>query len=174
MIFVEAIDKLFHDSFKTGRSIDEQALEQIVSRFQKYLEKQDGSVSVPRGIIVHDNNQTVAKKHTALMKDFYTSGTLWTKVTRVVETPLFVDSSLTRMIQVADLVSYAFRRYLENDETGLFEILFPRVHHIGKVAVGARHYTGQPCSCAVCKAHKMPGMSYGHFRRRHNRKTRTS
>ena len=94
----------------------------MVSRFERYLQ----NVGPEFGLLIHDNNPTYAKRHTDLMRTFLQRGTLWTSVERVIETPLFVDSQLTGMIQVADLCAYALRRYLENGETELFELIFSR------------------------------------------------
>ena len=61
-----------------------------------------------------------------MMRSFHAAGTLWTRVECIIETPMFVDSKLTRMVQIADLCAYALRRYLENGETGLFRPIFAR------------------------------------------------
>jgi hypothetical protein len=119
-LFAECIDKIHFDPLRTGRSVDEQAFEQVVSRFHHYLARSQQPDEAKYGLLVHDNNETMAKKHTDLMRNFHTQGTLWTRVDRIVETPLFVDSGLTRMIQLADLCSYALRRYVEKGETNLF------------------------------------------------------
>ena len=71
-----------------------------------------------------------------------------------IETPLFVDSKLTRMVQIADLCAYALRRYLENGETGLFQPIFARADRIGDTAVGVRHFSPLACDCAICRAHQ--------------------
>ena len=104
-------------------------------------------------MLVHDNNETVARKHTRMMRSFHATGTLWTSVDCIIETPMFVDSELTRMIQIADLCAYALRRYLENDETWLFRPIFGRADRIGEVAVGVRHFSPPGCGCAICEAH---------------------
>jgi len=87
--------------------------------------------------LIHDNNETVAKKHTVLMKKFHASGTLWTNLKNIIETPLFVDSQLTGMVQIADLCAYALRRYLENNETELFDLVFQRADRKGVMVVGS-------------------------------------
>jgi hypothetical protein len=46
----------------------------------------------PKGAEIHDNNQTVEKKLTDLMKPFHQKGTLFTRIDHIIETPLFVDS----------------------------------------------------------------------------------
>lgn len=125
-LFAECIDKTHFDPARTGRTVDEQALEQVVSRFQHYLAIIGGGAGGPSGLLVHDNNPTIAKKHTALIRDFHTKGTLWTAIDRIIETPLFVDSSLTRMVQLADMCSYFLRRYVENGETEFFKKIFVR------------------------------------------------
>ena len=106
------------------------------------------------GLLVHDNNQTVARRHTELMRRFHREGTLWTRIDRLIETPLFVDSGLTRMVQVADLCAYALRRYLENHETALFARIFQRAHRIQNRVVGVRHFTNTSCACEICRAHR--------------------
>jgi hypothetical protein len=106
------------------------------------------------GLLIHDNNQTVADKHTKLMKSFLRNGTFWTRIESIIETPLFVDSQLTSMVQVADLCAYALRRYLENHEAELFRQIFTRADRRGNIAVGVRHFTSAACSCEICYAHR--------------------
>lgn len=156
-LFFEAIDKIYQDSGKTGRSIDEQAFEQVVSRFEQYLQKLSLSSGVKDyGLLVHDNNETMARKHTDLMRSFHANGTLWHKVDHIIETPLFVDSRLTSMVQIADLSSYAIRRYIENGEESLFNKIFKIADKPGRFVVSARHFTGYSCKCTICKSHRIP------------------
>lgn len=153
-LFAECIDKVHCSGRVSTQTIDEQAFEQIVSRFQSFLGATGPIESPNLGIMIHDNNQTVAKKHTDLMKSFHKSGTLWRKVTNIIETPLFVDSSLTSMIQIADLCSYALRRYCENGEKELFELIYKRADKRNGIVVGVRHYTDLKCSCKICANHR--------------------
>ena len=106
------------------------------------------------GLLIHDNNFTVAKKHTELMKQYLANGTLWTQIDRIVETPLFVDSQLTSMVQIADLCAYALRRYLENDETELFDQIYSRAHRRNNAVVGVRHFSSPKCSCRICESRR--------------------
>jgi hypothetical protein len=154
-LFADCINKLHFNPTWTHRTAGDEAFEQLVSRFEQYLATTDDqSGQAHHGLLVHDNNQTVAKKHTELMRRFHKEGTLWTRIQRLIETPLFVDSSLTRMVQVADLCSYALRRYLENGEVDLFRRIFQRADRRGSTVVGVRHFTVQTCSCDICKAHR--------------------
>lgn len=146
-IIADAISKA---DFTPGKySPYELAFEQVVSRFQTFLAKH-GSL----GLIVSDNNATAAPRLTKLSRQFHKDGTLYRDIINIVETPLFVDSALTSMIQMADLCAYALRRLIENGETGLWSIVEPRVEQLGNSMVGVRHYTAKrPCSCRICTAH---------------------
>ncbi len=150
-IFAECIDKVFFDPTKSKSSVDEQALEQIVSRFEHYMSNIAKSKKEDvYGLLVHDNNETVCKKHTALMKRFHKKGTLWTSIKHIVETPLFVDSELTSMIQIADLCSISLRRFFENGDIELFSRISPRFDKKNTKLVGVRHFTDPTCNCEVC------------------------
>lgn len=154
-LYAECVDKIHFDPIKAGKAPEEQGFEQVVSRFQQSLARNVTTKDTP-GLIVHDNNQSVARKHTFLMRGYHEKGTLWTDIPNIVETPLFVDSSLTRMVQLADLCAYALRRYLENSEVELFRRIFARADRLknGRV-VGVRHYTSNGCACEICKAHRI-------------------
>ena len=153
-LFAECIDKLHHDPIRHSRSIEEQALEQVISRFERYLDNiSSGQSQNAYGLTVHDKNQTVARKHTEMMRYFHQSGTLWTKVNNIIETPMFVDSSLTSMVQIADLCAYALRRFVENGEVNLFLRVFPRADRMGVKTVGVRHFSQMNCACQICGSH---------------------
>ena len=148
-LFAECIDKLHFNPRITGSNVEEQAFEQVVSRFEQSLRNRRGG----HGLLIHDNNHTVARRHTELMKSFLRSGTLWTDVEHVIETPMFVDSQLTSMVQLADVAAYALRRYLENGEEELFDLVFQRADRAAGFTVGVRHFTGQGCQCKICVSH---------------------
>jgi len=152
-LFADCLDKVHFDPTKHPYTVvDEVAFDQLVSRFEQFL-RIAASEGQDIGLLIHDNNETIAKKHTQLMQSFHRRGTLWTKIDHIIETPLFVDSSLTGMVQIADLCAYALRRYLENDETDLFDLIFQCADRRDEVVVGVRHFTKQPCSCKICEAH---------------------
>ena len=154
-LFAECVDKIHFDPEIARLSLDEQAFEQIISRFERYLQNTDGANgSSNYGLIVHDNNDTVARKHTQMMRTFHQKGTLWINIHKIIETPLFVDSKLTSMVQIADLCSYSLRRYLENDESNLFSKIYARADRQGDRTVGVRHFANEDCSCIICRNHR--------------------
>lgn len=116
----------------------------------KVTRKNDGQERV-YGALIHDNNETVSKRHTELMKRFHRYGTLWTKIEKIIETPLFVNSELTSMVQLADLCSYALRRYIEKGERDLIDRIKPRFDRKNGKIVGVRHFTDDNCACLLCE-----------------------
>ena len=152
-IFAEGINKTYFNPI-SKRTVDEIALEQVVSRFEQYMRNIDAQPISIYGALIHDNNQTVAKRHTQLMQQFHHRGTLWTSIDHIIETPLFVNSELTSMVQLADLCSYIIRRYFELGELDLFNLIQKRFDKHNGVLVGVRHFTGDSCSCLVCAKHR--------------------
>jgi hypothetical protein len=131
-------------------SILEHSFQQVVTRFHTHLVREQAEL----GILVQDQNETAARRLTALARKYHAKGTAYARMDRLVETPLFVDSKLTSMVQLADLCAYAVRRYFENGETDLFDRIYPRFDRVGVRVVGIRHYTGrQRCDCRVCLDH---------------------
>lgn len=151
-LFAECINKIHFDPTRTQQSVDEQALEQLVSRFEQYMKIVSKSTKNSKlfGTLVHDNNDTVSRKHTELMKKFHRHGTLWTSIEHIIETPFFVNSELTSLVQIADLCCYALRRYFENNETDLLTRIQSRFDRKNGKIVGIRHFTDSTCQCMFC------------------------
>jgi len=155
-LFAECTDKRTFGGVAPRTSPFEEAFSQVVSRLHRFLDDQR-----PRehGLLVQDNNETMAARLTHLMQEFHDRGTRWTQLPLIVETPLFVDSSLTSMVQVADVCAYATRRFCELGETQLFNLIFPKFNRAGNRLVGVRHYTnregpsGRWCACRICSEH---------------------
>jgi len=145
-LFGDAEDK----NFCSGERAFDFAFEQIITRFNTFLSRTPSA----KGIIVQDNNETVCRRLTTKMRKYHQRGTLWSRIDNIIETPLFVDSQLTSMVQIADLCVYATRRFFEKNEDMIFNKIYDRFdRHKGKL-VGLRHYTGsQGCICRVCCDH---------------------
>ena len=84
----------------------------------------------------------------------FQQGALWTTIERIIETPLFVDSSLASLVQVADLCAYALRRYLENQKVGLFKKILERADRNAGRVVGVRHFSPETCDCEIYWNHR--------------------
>ena len=88
-------------------------------------------------------------------------GARWHDLKLVVDAPFFADSRMHRGIQVADIVAYAVRRYLDLDsgkragsheEKNLLRIYDRFDRHEGRLH-GLRHFVPQgTCDCIICAA----------------------
>jgi hypothetical protein len=151
-LFSDSIDKSSFGTVPPTTPPREEAFTHIVNRFQRYLVETGDQRSI--GLLAHDHDDTSADRLTQLMRHFHSSGTMWNNITRIIETPFFVDSRLTVGVQLADLCAYAIRRYCENGETDLFNRVYTRGHRSGGKTVGMRHYVrGGGCACTICKDH---------------------
>jgi len=151
-LFAEVVNKqFFFQEFAQRVAMMEFAFTELVERYERYLDERGRSLEAAiTGLIVQDNNPTVQKRLTEVMRHFHRQGSTRTSFHHVVETPLFVDSELTRMVQIADLCAYATRRFFENQETTLFDQIYPRFGAVGTLDSGIRHYADPSCRCRVC------------------------
>lgn len=130
----------------------EYAFEQLVSRFDHFLARLHRSGDTQRGIIILDKSSYETSLQ-GLAREFHIDGHRWGQLHNISETPLFVDSRATRMIQYADLIAYALRQYYERGVATHFD----RISHLfdaeGGVVHGLVHYTplGSGCNCLICR-----------------------
>src|SRR5262249_17693864 len=130
------------------------AFRELIQRYEYFLKFRGRAINQDLyGIIVQDNNETMARRLTAMMRGFHAKGTRWTNIDCIVQTSLFVDSHLTSMVQMADLCGYATRRFFENSETDLFDRFYQRFDRANHGIVGIRHFTSPGCRCRVCRDH---------------------
>ena len=112
----------------------EYAFEQLVRRFDLYLQRLHLSGDTQRGLLLFDKAVEERRLQT-LATDFRTVGHRWGVLRNLAEVPVFVDSKASRLIQLADLVAYAvFRKYQSGDET-FFDVIRNRFDQEG----GIRH-----------------------------------
>lgn len=149
-LFGAAIHKA---AYSPGDSM-EYAFEQIINRFDRMLGRLHKSGDTQRGIIILDKSSYETSLQ-GLAVNFRREGHRWGKTYNVSEVPLFVDSRATRMIQFADLVAYALRRYYEKGDATWIDLLRPRFDAEGGIIHGLVHYTPQNsgCNCVVCRQH---------------------
>lgn len=157
-LFAEVVDKA-HLLRATGkRSSVAGAFEQVISRFDAYLQflaRSDAS-GLNNGIAVVD-----VDPNSELMRDltviFRARGHRWGQLQHVIETPFFVDSKTVSGIQLADICGYALRRYVEkanragSHEEKQFSRIFHKFDRAGVKLHGLRHYCAAgSCDCMIC------------------------
>jgi hypothetical protein len=140
---------------KAARSPDdpmEYAFEVVSNRFDRMLRRLFLAGDNQRGLFVLDKSSYETSLQ-QLAVTFRTEGHRWGQLRGIAEVPLFVDSKATRMIQYADLIAYALRRYYEKGDSTHLDILKPRFDAEGGIIHGLVHYTpaGSGCNCISCR-----------------------
>jgi len=130
----------------------EYAFEQVCNRLDRFLGRLHHAGNTQRGLIVLDKSAYETSLQ-GLARNFRTDGHRWGQLYNLADVPLFVDSRATRMIQYADMIAYAVRRYYENGDSSLFDIISHRFDAEGGVIHGLTHYTpaASGCNCFVCR-----------------------
>lgn len=99
-----------------GDDVIRVCFEQIASRFDMYLSRLYARNDPQRGIIIFDEQRKHEKSIQNLARNFKNTGHSYGKLRNFSEVPLFLDSKASRLIQMADMVSFAiFRKYERND-----------------------------------------------------------
>lgn len=128
------------------------AFEALASRFDRMLGRMHKDGDTQRGLIVLDKSSYETSLQALAIK-FRTDGHRWGMLRNLAEVPLFVDSRATRMIQYADLVAYALRRYYEHGDARYFDIIRDKFDALGGVVTGLLHHipAGEACACHACR-----------------------
>lgn len=130
----------------------EYAFEQICNRFDRFLGRLFEANNPQRGLIILDKSSYETSLQ-RLATEFRQEGHRWGRLFNLTDVPMFVDSRATRMIQYADLVAYAVRRYFENGDASLFDIFSARLDSYGGVMHGLVHRIppGAYYACLSCR-----------------------
>lgn len=130
----------------------EYGFEQLCNRFDLFLGRLHRRGDTQRGLIILDKSSYETSLQ-GLARDFRGEGHRWGQLHNLTDVPLFVDSQATRMIQYADLIAYSMRRYYENGESRLFDLIAGKFDSEGGVVHGLVHFTpsGENCNCLSCR-----------------------
>ncbi len=167
---IKAVLRVVRESYETARIFAcavhkasfpdrdpvELAFEDLCSRFDKYLFRLRTQGDRQRGIVILDESahETTLQK---MAREFRTLGTRWGVLRNLVETPLFVDSRASRLVQVADHVAHAvFRRYNARD-TQYFDIIAQKFDSCDGIVHGLAHkQLYDPfCMCIGCMSRRI-------------------
>jgi len=145
-----------HKSSYPGKDVMQLAFEDLCSRYDRYLSRLREQGDRQRGILILDESAHETTLQT-LARDFRTLGTQWGFIRNLAETPLFVSSKASRLVQVADAIAYAvFRRYNASD-TNYFDVIAHKFYSYQNVVHGLAHkQTIHPqCMCIACMSRRM-------------------
>jgi hypothetical protein len=128
------------------------AFEAICNRFDRFLGRLHHCGNTQRGPIILDESsyETSLQK---LAHNFKTHGHRWGQLYNFSDVPLFVNSKATRMIQYADMVAHAVRRYYENGDARFIDVFSRRFDQVGGVLHGLVHRKPEAeiCNCLSCR-----------------------
>jgi hypothetical protein len=131
------------------------AFEDLCQRFDIYLSRLNAEGERQKGLLILDDSsyETTLQE---LAKNFRKIGTQWGSVKHLADTPFFVNSKASRIVQLADHVAYAvFRRYNTGD-TQYFDIIAHKFHQTDGVVHGLAHKqkTTMTCMCVACMSRR--------------------
>ena len=129
----------------------EYAFEEICNRFNLFLVRLYRNNNPQRGLIVMDKSR-YEETLQGLARRFREEGTQWGQFRNLAEVPLFVDSTASRLIQIADLLAWAVWRRYEHGDTAYFDRIVGRFDKEGGVLHGLFHrkLATDTCHCPAC------------------------
>ena len=140
-----------HKASFPDRDPMEIAFEDLCSRFDLYLQRMRASGSPQRGLVILDKSahETTLQQ---MSVEFRTLGTRWGVIRHLADTPLFVDSQASRVIQLADHVAYAVFRRFQSGDAQYFDLISQKFYAEDGVVHGLAHKElGVPqCMCIAC------------------------
>ncbi len=127
------------------------AFEDLLKRFDLYLGRLHDGGDTQRGLVILDKSthETTLQN---LAIGFRVTGTRWGAIKYLADTPMFIDSRASRVIQLADHIAYAtFRRYQSGD-TNYFDLIAHRFDQEGGTVHGLAHKEpgNTTCMCPAC------------------------
>ncbi|HEY7390528.1 MAG TPA: DUF3800 domain-containing protein [Bryobacteraceae bacterium] len=134
------------------------AFEDLCQRFDYFLSRRRQEGDQQRGLIILDKT-TRETSLQRLSREFRKVGTRWGSLKNIADTPLFVDSRASRLVQLADHVAYAvFRRYNSGDAQYL-DIIASRFDEADGVYHGLSHKHAErsTCTCHGCLSRRLAG-----------------
>jgi Protein of unknown function (DUF3800) len=126
----------------------------MAGHFDRYLENLE--IERPqhgrqRGLMIFDQSKH-EKTVQALMAQYRTTGASFGRIRRFAEVPLFTDSKITRMLQLADFVAYAVFKNYERSDGQFLNVILKRFYQSVGTLHGLFHLTSkyQECYCPAC------------------------
>ena len=151
VLFSVVIDR----GFQAVGDLVGRAFEELCNRFDLYLTRLYKEQNEQRGLIILDDSRYEARLK-QLLATYRTVGTRFGTVHNIPESPVFTESSTTRMLQLADFCSWAvFRRY-ERGDTSHLDTIINKFDNSEGIIHGLVHLTtNRLCTCTYCLTRKL-------------------
>ncbi len=155
--FACAIDK---SSLEPGQDPVAVAFEDLCRRFDLFLSRKNKQGDRQRGLLILDRStqETSLQK---LSREFRTCGTKGGEIKNLVDTPLFVDSRASRLVQLADHIAHAVFRRFNASDAQYFDIIASRFDETDGVIHGLshQHSSKYSCVCPACLSRRLAKIS---------------
>lgn len=151
-VFAYAIHK---NSFP-GQDPIKLAFEDLCSRFNLFLKRVNNSGDRHSGMIILDESSHETSLQ-SLARDFRQLGTQWGDIRHLCETPLFVNSKASRVVQLADHIAYAVFRYYNAEDAQYFNVFSHKFDQDNGVIHGLVHKQTfrSNCMCLACHSRRL-------------------
>jgi hypothetical protein len=134
----------------------ELAFEELCNRFDRLLKRLHAAGDTQRGLIILDESSYETSLQ-RLAREFRMLGTRWGVLKNLADTPLFVDSIASRVVQIADHIAYSVYRRYEAGDAQFFDIIASRFDEDNNRVHGLVHkQTNDPhCMCVACATRRL-------------------
>lgn len=150
-LFAIVVEK---SALKEDQSPLSYAFEELCNRFNLFLRRNYRKNNErQRGLIIMDETKHEGALQ-SLAREFRVNGTRWGKLRNLSEVPLFANSKVSRLLQLADLVAYATWRRYEHKDGRFFDALLCKFDQEGRILHGLVHRTSnrKACYCPACQS----------------------
>jgi hypothetical protein len=144
-----------HKPSYVGRDPLEVAFEDLSSRFDRYLFRLKEQGDRQRCLLILDESSHETTLQ-GMARNFRTLGSRWGVIRNLADTPFFVNSKASRLVQLADHVAYAvFRRYNASD-TQYFDVISSKFDSADGILHGLAHLQriDTNCMCPACMSRR--------------------
>jgi Protein of unknown function (DUF3800) len=157
-LFGVVLDFHFHSSLPT---VDREKLayEVILNKFDVMLKRQrQGAHNSNRGLVIHDRRVVAERDIQEWTREWQKAAGTIGQLRNMADVPLFADSRASRLIQAADLVSYALYRHYDPGKRNrdYIEKLWPVFDSAAGAMHGCVHFTPSfgsgSCQCKPCQS----------------------
>jgi hypothetical protein len=143
------------------QDVAEHCYEQMCSRFNSYLQRlyiRSPKKERHRGLLVVDESKYEGLFQN-LSAEYRVNGTKWGNLRNLAEIPLFASSEASRLIQLADLVSYALWQRFERKDDQYFKTFVSAFDYADSVYHGIYHkrLNTSVCECPGCATRALRG-----------------
>lgn len=156
-LFGVVIDSKFRPDWKSVER-ERFAYEVLLNKFDVMLKRRRVKENLPnRGLVIHDRRVVAERDIQQWTAEWRIAAGTVGQIRNLADVPLFTDSRATRLLQVADIVSYAlYRRYNANTmDSAYLDRVWPIFDTVDGVVHGCVHYTPSfgsgACECVPCR-----------------------